>query len=60
MISDLSIAEPKSALSDSPMAGCWFTMDYELSDGTKGVMLTSDPHFKASEVAIPLPVSRRL
>ena len=54
MISDLSTAQPRSALADRPKEGCWYAMDYELADGTKGVMLTSDPHLGAAEVEIPL------
>ena len=57
MISDLSIATPKSAVTDIPKEGCWLKASYELVDGTKGVMLTADPNFKAAEIEIPLNVS---
>ena len=57
MISDLSTARPETALADEPKHGCWYAMDYELEDGTQGVMLTADPHFEAAEIEIPLNVS---
>ena len=57
MISDLSIARPKSALAEMPKPGCWYSMSYELTDGVKGVMLTADPYLKAAEIEIPLDVS---
>ena len=54
MISDLSVAEPASALADRPLENAWQKMDYELHDGTRGVMLTADPHYQAPEIVIPL------
>ena len=57
MISDLSVARPKSAVTDIPKEGCWFRSSYELADGTQGVMLTGDPNFTAAEIEIPLNVS---
>jgi len=56
IISDLSTAVPKSAITSRPKKGCWYSMDYELVDGTRGVMLTADPVFQAVEIRIPLNV----
>ena len=57
LISDLSIARPQSALAEMPKKNCWYSMNYELVDGSKGVMLSADPHFRAAEIEIPLDVS---
>ena len=57
LISDLSTAEPKSALTRKLHAGCWRMVDYETEDGIRGVMLFATPEDQAGELTIPLEVS---
>ena len=36
VINDLSAAQPASALSNRPIKGCWYAMDYEPEKALKG------------------------
>ena len=54
ILSDLSIAQPESAVADYPKEHCWLSTEYELADGTKGVMLSAEPYLDAPQIEIPL------
>ena len=54
LISDLSAAKPATAVSTFPEEGQWLSTDYELDDGSKGVMLSAEPFWNAPQLEIPI------
>lgn len=54
LISDLRVCTPTDAFAVSPEAGGWVAQEYELSDGTKGCMVTADPIKGAKDLTVKL------
>lgn len=52
--SDMSICAPRAGLSREHRSDTWRLVDYEAFDGTKGVMVFSDPELGAPELTLPL------
>jgi hypothetical protein len=54
LICDLRACTPPDAFSSNPESGGWLAQDYELTDGTKGCMVTADPLKGAKDLSVKL------
>ncbi len=54
LITDMSRCLPSEALTRGPRVGCWRLLDYELEDGTSGIMAYAVPGEEAPEITLPL------
>lgn len=54
---DLAACEPQSALSRTHLPGRWQAVEFELTDGRGGTLLSAGPETQAPTIALPLGAS---
>ncbi len=57
LLADLSIAEPRWAITAKPKKGCWYRIPYETETGIRGVMVARGQRTHPPDLRLPLAVT---